>query len=159
MDKLKIIFLDIDGVLNNQLMYENREDIIGGKGKISKKCLDLLNHIIEKTNAKIVLSSTWRSDEDKEEFLYGIGLKGEIIGKTPHLSFKGALRGNEILQWIKDNRELLGCDYDLFNSYIILDDDSDMLLWQANNYYRVDAYCGITPNLAYRVINFLNSFN
>lgn len=159
MSKIKIIFLDVDGVLNSQIMYENREDIISGKGKISKKCLDILNHIIEKTNAKIVLSSTWRSDEDIKEYFYSIGLKGEIIGKTPHMNFKGAVRGIEILEWLKDNREIIKCNYHEFNSYVILDDDSDMLLWQANNFYRVDAYCGITPNLAYRVINFLNSFN
>ena len=41
--------------------------------------------------------------------------------------------------------------------YVILDDDSDMLYWQRNSYFQVDSYSGLTPNLCYRVVNYLNN--
>ena len=67
---MRIIFLDIDGVLNYQ-----------GSQLIDEDCLNNLKYIIEKTNAKIVLISTWKqsfddeifselSEKDKESFLY-----------------------------------------------------------------------------------------
>jgi hypothetical protein len=152
---MKIIFLDIDGVLNNQIMYENREDVIGGKGKISKKCLEILNGLIADTGAKIVISSAWRSDDDIEDYLYGIGLKGEIIGKTPRLG-KYSLRGNEIYAWLMENDSLFGKPYHDFHSFVILDDDSDMLLWHRENFFHTDSYSGLTPNIAYKAKRFLN---
>ena len=51
---LKLIFLDIDGVL---LPFNSSEDTF------SKTALNVLNEIVKQTNAEIVLSSTWRMDE------------------------------------------------------------------------------------------------
>ena len=157
---MKIIFLDIDGVLNCQSMHTDKDDTIIGtiKGKISKRCLDSLNNLVEETCAKIVLSSTWRSDDDCEQYLYDIGLKAEIIGKTPHLG-KYSLRGNEIRAWIMDNYHIIGKYDNEFNSYIILDDDSDMLLWQNDNFFHCDNYSGLTHNIAYKAKRFLNRFD
>lgn len=47
---MKIIFLDIDGVLN----YEN------SKSKVEEEKVKLLKEIVDKTGAEIVLSSDWR---------------------------------------------------------------------------------------------------
>ena len=66
---MKIIFLDIDGVLNYY-----------GSKIFDTHCVDKLRHIIKETNAKIVLISTWKvclnkkvfdeaSDKEKEELL------------------------------------------------------------------------------------------
>lgn len=154
---MKIIFLDIDGVLNNQIMYEDREDIIGSKGgELSKKCIDQLNDLTRLTEAKIVLSSTWRMDEDVEEYLAASGIKGEIIGKTPCLRDRFSLRGNEIHAWIVENEAVIGSYYSDFHSFVILDDDSDMLLWHRENFFWCDPYAGLTPNLAYKAARFLN---
>lgn len=154
---MKIIFLDIDGVLNNQIMYEDRDDIIGSKGgKLSKKCIEQLNELVSKTGAKIVLSSTWRTDDDVEEYLAAAGVTGEIIGKTPVLKDRFSLRGNEIHAWIVQNEQLLGKRYDEYHSFIILDDDSDMLYWHRENFFWCDAYAGLTPNLVYKAARFLN---
>jgi len=46
------------------------------------------------------------------------------------------------------------CD---FNKYIILDDDSDMLYWQRNNFICIDGGPGLTENVAYKAIRMLNS--
>lgn len=174
---MKIIFLDIDGVLNNQLFYteidqatrfkQSKEDAPLGSCDIDSRCIGLLNHIIDKTGAKVVISSSWRQGKTIEELTYILnycGFIGEIIGKTPYLQFKSNLenynysvpRGCEIKAWIETNKDILGSKV-LKLKYVILDDDSDMLYWQRDNYFLVDGYCGITPNLAYRVIRFLNN--
>ena len=67
---MKVIFLDIDGVLNYH-----------GSQIIDATCLSNLKNIVENTNAKIILISTWKqffdeeifselSEKDKESFLY-----------------------------------------------------------------------------------------
>lgn len=53
--KMKIIFLDIDGVLN---VFGKSHDQYGKT--FHKHFENNLKYIIEQTNAKIVLSSTWR---------------------------------------------------------------------------------------------------
>ena len=128
--------------------------------------MKVLNHIIDKTDAKIVISSTWRKGrtlEQLREIFTKVGFTGEIIDKTPSLFYSeksgctnSVPRGCEIEEWM---RSKYGYLESVNIKYVILDDDSDMLLSQRENYFRVDGYCGITPNLAYRVINFLNRYD
>ena len=40
-------------------------------------------------------------------------------------------------------------------NYVIFDDDSDMLLWQRENFFWVDRYCGITSTILYKAKRFL----
>lgn len=165
---MKLIFLDIDGVLNNELFFKSRkEKAIKNESRIDfevsmfdPRCVDLLNHIVDKTNAYVVISSTWRKGKDVKELenLFDkVGFKGTIIGKTPWLTYAGengtVPRGCEIKHWLDNHPDK---DKYLDARYVILDDDSDMLYWQRENYFRVDGYCGLTPNLCYRVINYLN---
>jgi len=155
---MRIIFLDIDGVLNSQLFYTERSQCQrasdGAGADIDERCVNYLNSLIAETGAKVVISSTWRSDglEYCKTALEAKGFVGEIIDVTPHLRHEGCLRGNEIYHWIQKNSEMLcgstnGSD---FKEYVIFDDDSDMLYWQRNNYIQIDAYCGLTPNQCYR---------
>lgn len=157
---MKIIFLDIDGVLNSRLYAEkhiNEPNEADSKvqypmSEIDPVSVSLLNKLIEDTGAEIVVSSTWRLNrtvEQLQSILESRGFKGKIIGFTPslHRSEPAMLRGNEIYKWIEDNipydeREKL--------KYVILDDDSDMLYWQRNNFILIDSYCGLTPNQCYR---------
>lgn len=64
-------------------------------------------------------------------------------------------RGCEIKAWLELNKEKLG-DKMSKVKYVILDDDSDMLYWQREHLFLTDAYAGLTKNIAYRVINYLN---
>jgi hypothetical protein len=167
--KIKLIFLDIDGVLNYELFYreqsqsERYKEVGHPLCDLSEHAVDLLNHIIDKTGAKVVVSSTWRKGrtvEELQELLEKVGFKGEIIGRTPSLYLNKEIeasytipRGCEIDCWLKNK-----FDWDdlAYVRYVILDDDSDMLYQQRENYFRIDGYCGLTNNVAYRVINFLN---
>lgn len=154
---MKIVFLDIDGVLNCQSMHTDGDTIIGTRGrKISARCLDTLNTLINDTGAKIVLSSTWRMDDDAISYLQEAGLTGEIIGKTPILNDRFTLRGNEIHAWIVLNEQLIGKSYSDYHTFAIIDDDSDMLLWHKENFFKTDGFSGLTPNMAYRITRFLN---
>ena len=64
-------------------------------------------------------------------------------------------RGNEIHQWIDDNRESVGPYYQ-FTEYVILDDDSDMLYWQRNNFLLVDRFVGLTNGTVFQAKKILN---
>lgn len=140
----KIIFLDIDGVLNNdscviRIITENGNNIL--KFTFSTNVLDNLRKIIDKTNAYIVISSHWRLTEkrfnhwqktgESSDNLWNnlienfrpYGLVDKIIGVTPRLlypSLKSVERGTEIEKWIENNSDLS------IESMVILDDDNDM---------------------------------
>lgn len=63
---MKILFLDIDGVLNSEKYVKSRSKsgVIIDKSKMS-----LLKTIIGSTAAKIVLTSSWREHWDRESTL------------------------------------------------------------------------------------------
>jgi hypothetical protein len=165
----KIIFLDIDGVLNSTLYYENLEfkeikadqndRFLNKLYDIDEKAISFLNHLIKNTGAKIVISSTWRKNTAIEELTKLFKMKGfigEIIDYTPRLG-EGNLRGNEILKWIENNITLIGQLRHEYRSYVIFDDDSDMLYWQRNNFILIDGYVGLTPNNVYKAEYILNN--
>ncbi len=76
--------------------------------------------LCRETEAKIVVSSTWRMDDNYKECLYNGGLSREIeiLGKTPRIS--NEIRGKEIQRWLEENSHLI------IEKYVIIDDDSDM---------------------------------
>lgn len=167
---MNIIFLDIDGVLNCQEFYEERSkpDYDWAKAteehplhELCPKRIGWLNELCQEVNAKVVISSTWRGSgiEYCRENLSKRGATFEIIDVTPWLMHEGCVRGNEILQWIKANKDLLGCYYSEFYTYAIIDDDSDMLLWQREHFFQTDNYSGLTPNTCYKIKRFFQKFN
>lgn len=125
---MRIIFLDIDGVLNH---LGCKEKAPSGVYFVEDGKILLLKEIIAKTDAKIVLSSTWRSGwkDFKEgkinaDSLDFVALQNklkefniELYDYTP-LSEKRN-RGNEILEWVENH-------LDEIDSMLILDDDSDI---------------------------------
>lgn len=166
MDKIKIIFLDIDGVLNHQIYYTNRvisDEELEANWPLCDLCdnsVRYLNQIVNATGAKVVLSSTWRlgnTIEEVQEALERKGFVGKIIDKTDY--FKPmpfyTCRGNEIEDWIRNHEDELGKYYE-FEDYVILDDDSDMLYRHRNNYVKIDPYIGLTPYTAALAVNILN---
>ena len=149
---MKIIFLDIDGVLNN---WATRKD-----NDLDAKNIENLNEIIKDTGAKVVISSTWRRHhtiESLSKLLADAGFIGEVISFTPSLKGDGMLRGNEIYEWMNKNEKLMECSRHNFNEYVILDDDSDMLFWQRENFLCTNNEFGLTKKDSYKAIWILNS--
>lgn len=163
---MKIIFLDFDGVLNHQEFYRRREtEINNGAPKLERpyseidpECIKLLNTLIEQTGANVVISSSWRVEglEYCKDILSYHGFKGEIIGLTPYYRWEMSVRGNEIMGWINDNEEILGKNYFDYTDYVILDDDTDMLYSQRNNFIHIDYLFGITNDTINQAIKILN---
>jgi len=166
--KKKIIFLDIDGVMNSQVDYELAEargDLEKAREEaheLSERCVGLLNDLIDETGAEVVISSVWRYSTTKEEMQALFEKKGfmhKILDYTPVYDRRFSVRGNEILGWIKDHEEYLGQFYHDFETFVIFDDDSDMLYWQRENFVPIDGYTGLTHNKTYKAKWILNRFD
>lgn len=124
---MKIVFLDIDGVLNSRTymkwwleQYKAPCGMGGKHEQIAHESVKKLCKILDETGAKLVLSSSWRilwSIKTVSDVLIRKGLPKEhrIIAKTPG---GGGRRGPQIQEWLDNNPEV--------ESFIILDDDSDM---------------------------------
>ena len=82
----RIVFLDIDGVLNS----EQSRDEFGSLVEFSKKAVANLNEILSSTDALLVISSSWRIDWTLEEISRHLANQGvaspKIVGKTPDLA-------------------------------------------------------------------------
>lgn len=148
-DKYKIIFLDIDGVLNCATTTQRHHGLFG----MDPGMIELLGDIVEKTGADIVLTSTWRLVSDWRETIKLCGLALTVIDRTPHMpappgkGIEYCERGKEIAAWLKDNQPI--------EKYVILDDDSDMLPWQ--RHFKTYWKTGLTREVADKVINYLNT--
>ena len=130
---MKIIFLDIDGVLN---VIPKDFDKYGGT--FHEDFVENLRHMIKETGAKIVISSTWRLAGLKamQEMWKFRDLPGEVIGITPDSYFNkdlgisdddDASRGHEIKWWLDNTK-------DVIDNYVILDDDTDFLESQLTHF-------------------------
>lgn len=149
---IKVIFLDIDGVLNSYATLPESE-----KGKmisLHKPLVDRLLHIVKRTGAKIVVSSSWRKSEWRLKEIRDAGI--EYIGVTPcrprpaGASMEWCERGKEIWVWINRHRKKNVV------RYCILDDDSDMLPYQ--KHFKTSMFeGGLTEEIAERVIEYLNA--
>lgn len=159
---MKIVFLDIDGVLNYTQWYvsdRNPRNLDGKEGDIDPLCAGRVNLICEKTGAKIVLSSDWRICWPYcIDRLEKAGIKqGLIIDKTPEHMWvehcgKDFLdytsRGSEIDDWLSRHPE---CD-----RYVILDDRKDFTEEQKINFVYINSMRGIDDtdvDFAIRILN------
>ena len=169
--KNKIIFLDIDGVLNpviymnalHKMWAQSNKEIKShdnfGQLFFYHNC-DALKRIIDETEAKIVISSSWRlnGEEAMKSMWNHRNLSGEIIGITPTETevvksgqaefYDMVCRGMEIDFWIKKNG--------FVGNYVIIDDDDDMLESQKDFFVETHPNIGLTMEDAKKAIEILN---
>lgn len=125
---MKVIFLDIDGVLNSTRSIagigpSNPHHVTElGHGNWDPVAVGLLRRLVEETGAKIVISSTWRLGKEPGFFVKAFEAHGwqdaPVIGCTTWGRHESGRRGYEIANWLE------GHDVD---AYVIFDDDADML--------------------------------
>jgi len=82
----KIIFLDIDGVMATEFKEVESDN----RCKFEGHAVKMLNLLISRSNAKIVISSTWRHGQTVEDLQNIFKLRGfkhpeVIIDKTPNI--------------------------------------------------------------------------
>ncbi|WP_297219861.1 HAD domain-containing protein, partial [uncultured Prevotella sp.] len=103
----KYIFLDFDGVINTQ------------NDEFDKNAVANLRRLLERTDAKIIISSTWRLQgmEYIQQLWQEYHLSGEVIGLTPScnsINFSNVdgqeewqglhgCKGLEIAEWLRLN--------------------------------------------------------
>ena len=122
---MKVIFLDFDGVIITPESRERSTRAFDLLNVIDERCLRLLNQLIKRTSAKVVISSSWRyfiSCEDIDKCLQEWGFIGEIIGHTPISKFSDYnkyRRDQEIKKWLEEHKEA--------GDYVVLDDQPEIL--------------------------------
>ena len=142
---MRVVFLDIDGVLNNPGTYCSdapwKQEPADGplRVPVEPSCMGRLNRLLRESGAKVVISSSWRlfaRYEDLGPALVRYGLVGDVIGETPDLvndpvwldrwwtregapfEYERIERGMEITEWLAAHPEV--------EEFVILDDCSDM---------------------------------
>jgi len=144
---MKVIFLDFDGVITIPPKWHLKADKI----KWIKK-------IVDETDAKIVVSSSWRMESVEETIDKMIGRPKRCprnrmlywlidnLYDVTH-TYKG-LRGQEIKDWLNEQNDI--------ENYVIIDDDGDFLDEQLYHFVQTNYEDGITETEAIRAIKVLN---
>jgi hypothetical protein len=104
----RVIFLDIDGVVAPIRQWDRY-------GDFDPACIEVLNEIVARGGADVVVSSTWRYGKtvaELQEILDAAGFAGSVVDKTP-VGTPGADRGTEITAWLAAH---------VVSGYVIIDD-------------------------------------
>ena len=107
-----MIFLDFDGVLAPIRRWDRY-------GDLDPACIQVLNEIVARAGADVVVSSTWRYGKtapELQEMLDAQGFTGRVLDKTP-TGAPGTDRGDEIAAWLAEHA---------VSGYVIIDDHADM---------------------------------
>lgn len=128
----KVIFLDIDGVLNSNFWNADHQREISDGKYIDTEKVKLLSGLVKKSEASIILHSGWRFwfDADVQptrseakyltDLLESEGMT--VAGMTPDLTTEeirktkkfSKVKAEEILTWLKDHPET--------KNWVVLDD-------------------------------------
>ena len=119
---MKVLFLDFDGVLNSSRTCAAFDgypfDLERDFSQFDHVAIALIQKVCEKTDCKVVVSSTWRLGTPAKLMIEK--LKLPIIGRTPTTPELGlpmsSGRGNEIEAWLETHPEV--------TTYAIVDDES-----------------------------------
>jgi hypothetical protein len=144
---MKVLFLDVDGVLNH------------GIGEVMPCKCTLVQQILIDAKCSLVISSSWRKhphmlDDHLWRYL-GQSAKDSCIGMTPVLDrhlpcglWAGATRGHEIAAWLKHHKDV--------TRFAILDDDSNVGDLTPH-LFLTNSLVGVTHEIAQQVIQHLNA--
>ncbi len=136
---MKLVFLDIDGVLNSEpflrALAPAPEQLAVLESDLWPRMIDpvlvaRLETLVTRTQARVVISSSWRHGRSLPWFarvLRDRGFTGEIVGITADFEESGdprskrlySRRGDEIKAWLEGWGEHV-------ESFVVLDDTPDM---------------------------------
>ena len=180
-NKIKVIFIDIDGVLSpfGEEKYSYKEGEFPYAVKFSQKCVDNLNKLLEKSGAKLVIHSDW----GKQMKLVNIitifathGIKGPYalpkdVGKDDDIKniFSDASKLYDIAitekKFSSNKSHEIGfwlSDYEQFvESYVIIDDkeiypDYDAFADRNSRTVKPDSQVGLTEKDVEKALSILN---
>ena len=127
---MKVVFLDIDGVLATPRQYATRRNKLHSKDRHAQglnipymwdeRCVIAFNRFLRINDVEIVLSSDWRTHftMDEMDMICKInGLARSPISFTPVLHKEdhetlGDVRSREIQTWLQNNKVAMWCAID-----------------------------------------------
>lgn len=154
----RILFLDVDGVLNYRAIF-----VPGNPQPICPLAWSRLEAILAATGAQVVLSSTWRMNDHPDD-PYHAKLRQIGLFRHTHPDWRtkhnlpstgdGPLkvwptRGDEIAEWLSRHPEIA--------AFAIVDDDSDLRDEQLHAFVQTSFAAGLTDAHRDRLIAILNA--
>src|SRR3981081_3275692 len=134
---MKIIFLDLDGVLNCKKTPNPRKlPYI-----VDPKLLSRFEQLVERTGSKVVLTSTWRYDPAGLFSAKHWGIP--FIDVIPDMPKKP--RRDEVLAWLRNHPEA--------ERYLVMDDEDDEL--DELPLFQPSARTGLTDEIVERAADYL----
>lgn len=168
---MKLIFLDVDGVLNTH--EELHPEVLCGQ--IHKDKVEKLNRILRETDAKIVLSSAWRylvhrGEMNMQGFDWLLRSHGVLANRLVGITREDTLReskefdgkhwplhnerGQQISEWIV--RNWMPENPNGIPKYVVID-DLDLGISEARHpFILIDSICGLHDEDVEKAIKILN---
>lgn len=152
---MKVIFLDIDGVLNSGPYTDAMKQDPNFKPRelsmewwaegLDPAAVKLLNSLVERTGAKVVVSSTWRLHTTVgwlQRVLRMRGYEHRVHGMTER--FVGRDRSYEIMRWLATTKA---------EQFVVLDDKREADI--AGHFVKTDSEVGLTEELVEKAVRIL----
>lgn len=150
----RVLFLDIDGVLNDEGVFRDRRF---GPFPINHVSVLRLHEVVRQTGCQIVLSSAWRGMTILErkldaDFVFepythdGCASARHEDGSTIRMHER---RGHEVAEWLSRHPEV--------TTYAIVDDESDFLPEQMPHLVQTDIKDGLTQEKADALVALLRA--
>ena len=134
---MRVLFLDIDGVLNSR-EYDARCAMTGGDlMQPDPRLVVRLMGIVQETDAKIVLTTSWRLDKSIE-------WPFPVYDRTPRGDAFGC-RAEEIKAWLVENHG----DY---ADFVIIDDEPDAGVGFSEHFVQTNPQTGLTAEDAATIV-------
>lgn len=144
---MKVIFLDVDGVLNNPRTKTRTRD---GWRFVDDYLVERLAQIVRATQAKVVLSSSWREGWDDNE-IYFQDLRRKLVSYNIPLQDRTGewrkTRAQEIMEYLAQHPEI--------TNYVILDDVPDFSSIGYKNVVLTNDLLGLTEQNVKEAIEIL----
>lgn len=138
---MKVLFLDIDGVLNSWGGHDGKGGILG----IHRTNVELLNSVVRDTGCEVVLSSTWRlvwGIRGTNVKLRNAGACFDLFDDTP-ISLR---RGMEIQIWLSSRSDV--------SHYAVVDDG--LILGHDGAFVRTNMQIGLEQHHCDALVSILN---
>lgn len=161
---MKVVFLDIDGVLNSDAWLKQQTKLRKQRGRpisfFDPAAVSLVRGLVEQTGSKVVLSSAWRISHSLEDIKWYLADAGwpdaPLIDKTPihrRITFgevapfnrRLSRRGDEVAEWLNLHP---------VESFAVLDDWAEF--YSNQNFVQTDPKVGLTQKDVAKALKFLS---
>ena len=151
---MKVVFLDIDGVLNNTKRFRAPK----GTYVLDPIACGMFVKFVEDNRIAVVLSSTWRLYEDHVLFLTQAGILDNLHedGQTLELEMEDKwqppTRADEVQEWLNRHPEV--------THYVIFDDwENGFTEKHAKHFIKTNEHLGLQPEHINKAIEILEINN